>query len=167
MFTIRRNVFETNSSSMHSVSYTPRKENAQLDLESLKEKYNGRKIVGYFGEYGLGYDVLCSLEEKLSYVLTMIRYHEHVIDDEDVNVLEAFKACKYFVWLSEMFNEYLGCNLDVELSTDDYYKMGYIDHQSTDTLNNYFKNDEEEFKMSIMQLLLDDNYTIIIDDDNH
>lgn len=167
MFTIRRNVFETNSSSMHSISYSPKKANAQLDLEQVKGEYNGRTIVGTFGEYGWGYDVLCSLEEKLSYVLTSIRYFDRTVDEDNVDALEALKASKYYVWLAEMFHEYLGCKLDVQLNRDDYYTMGYIDHQSTDTLTDYIKDDEDHFKMSVMQLLLDDSYTIVIDNDNH
>lgn len=167
MFTIRKNVFETNSSSMHSVSYSPKKDNAQLDLAKLKEEYNGKTIVGTFGEYGWGYDLLCSLEEKLSYVLTSIRYFDDVIDEDSVNVLDAFKENKYFKWLAEIFHEYLGCELDVELKADEYYKMGYVDHQSTDTLNGYIHDNEDQFKMSMMQLLLDDSYTIIIDNDNN
>ena len=74
MRTIRSLVFETNSSSMHSISITGN-DNYQKPKQSI--------IKGEFGEFGWGYDNLDTVYKKLSYVLTMIQYRIHEYDDLD------------------------------------------------------------------------------------
>ena len=163
----RSNVFETNSSSMHSVSYSP-SSSSTMNLEEIRSKIalssDQKVIYGSFGEFGWGYDVLSSFGEKLEYVLTSIRYHDNSAQDEQP---ETVKESKYFKWLSELLEQVIGCTLDLkEGRRGETVDIGYIDHQSTDTLDEYFQ-DETTFKTKMIPLLFDNNCTIIIDNDNH
>jgi hypothetical protein len=144
---IRKGVFETNSSSMHSVciSGTDRYTNFQNDTISV-----------YTDEYGWGYDKLTSTQEKLSYVITAMQYYDGVGEVDDLS------KSTYFQWLKEMVSDYSGCELEV-LGKD----MGYIDHQSTDMLDEYWSQNEDEFKSNMKDLIFNNKYTIIIDNDNH
>lgn len=159
MHVIRRNVFETNSSSSHSVSYHVKPDNEILDLNKIKDKYSSYEVVVVScGEYGWGYDLLCSFEEKLAYVLTSIQYNS----SESVDNMQELQESEYFKWLNEIVTEYCGVPIGI-FGTD----IGHVDHQSTDTLRHYFVEDKEKFRSRMIPLLFDDDYTIIIDNDNH
>jgi hypothetical protein len=168
---IRSNVFETNSSSMHSVAYRPKNSEVMFSPEALKEKYKSitdKHISVELDEFGWGYNALRSFEEKLSYVLTSLQYYDNDVDSDNVF---SMNNSKYFKWLQELIKDTIDAeldNVDESYNGKSFYDTGaYIDHQSTDTLDDYFYIDEEEFKMKMVQLLFDDGYTIIIDNDNH
>lgn len=153
MKTIRRSVFETNSSSTHSISIV-----SKDNYQNLKQNV----IVAEFGEFGWGYDNLNTVYEKLSYVLTMIQYKVHECDD-----LNKIKESMYYKWLYEMIQQYTGATLEINETGDEYYNMGYIDHQSTDILDEYWSDIEEEFKSNMKEIIFNDKYSIKIDNDNH
>lgn len=153
MKTIRRSVFETNSSSTHSISIIG-KDNYQYPKQNT--------IHCEFGEYGWGYDKLNTVYEKLSYVLTMIQYKIGTSEN-----LEEVQESLYYQWLSEMIKEHTGSTLEVSITGDKYYDIGYIDHQSTDTLDEYWSDIEEEFKSNMREIIFNDKYQIVIDNDNH
>lgn len=151
---IRKSVFETNSSSMHSVAIIGSNHFNKSKLGSDKDN----TVYIRPGEYGWGYELLKSPTEKLSYVITMIRYHDENHDIED---------SIYFKWLSEMVLDYTGCKLKIHKLISKYYPYGYIDHRSTNTLNSFWSDQEEEFKSNMRDLIFNDKYFIIIDCDNH
>jgi hypothetical protein len=154
---IRKRVFETNSSSMHSLAIigSDRMSKCQLSTTIIDGE---EKIVVESGEYGWGYDTLTTPIEKLSYIVTMIPYH-----NSNVSISES----RYFKWLSDMVKDYTGYELSYQSSSSNYYEDGYIDHQSTDTLDDVWVNDEEEFKNNMKNIVFNDKYFIIIDNDNH
>ena len=70
MFTIREGVFETNSSSTHSIALNPK---SYSKYEAKFHDVNSEnKIQVRLGRYGWGYEVLYSSDEKLSYIMTML-----------------------------------------------------------------------------------------------
>lgn len=160
---IRRHVFETNSSSSHSVSYS-NNATAPLNLEVMKRSLDSRGtgvIVGTFGEYGWGYECLNSFDEKLSYALTSIRYFDNGITENAEQLMQT----NSFQWINEVLQESVGLTLVLGGSND----LGYIDHQSSTTLSDYdfMSHNEDEFKAGIRNLLFNESICIIIDNDNH
>lgn len=147
---IRNSVFETNSSSSHSISVT---RCTKLNIPKLAGDYEAN-----FGEFGWGYDELTHWMEKLSYVMTSIKYFDKVTRD-------SFTQSKWFLWLNEMFQEFTGYNI-IPTFGGRYYEMGYIDHQSIDLLEEYFVDDKIMFKSMIKDLIFSSKYEIIIDNDN-
>lgn len=152
---IRKSVFETNSSSIHSIC---------ISGSDRFSKFPNEKISVDFDEYGWGYDRLDTAHQKLSYVLTSIQYYDSSVNDEDI---ETLYESKYYVWLKEMVKDYCGCEINLEAYDSRWCSMGYVDHQSTDTLNEHWSHDESTFKENMKELIFNDKYTIIIDNDNH
>jgi len=148
---IRKGVFETNSSSMHSISI------------SSNDHFNfyDKPIIGRFGEFGWGYDELVTPEEKLSYVLTAIQYYDDGINENNIT------DSTYYIWLNEMIKDYTGHEIDLRINYNDFYPLGYIDHQSVDTLDDFWSQDKETFKENMKELIFNQKYRIIIDNDNH
>ena len=150
---IRKSVFETNSSSMHSVCISGG--NARY------ADFPNGVIEAEFEGYGWGYDELTSISEKISYVLTCMQYY-----DQDIRNVADLKESVYFTWLSQMVHGYTGAKIEI-LSEDDNTDMGYVDHQSSDMLDDYFRNDENVFKENMKELIFNPNISIVIDNDNH
>lgn len=151
---IRNSVFETNSSSSHSISVTG---NTKLNIPDLS--YD---IECQFGEFGWGYEELTHWMEKLSYVMTSIQYFcEGELKPEE------FQNTKWFLWLNEMFQEFTGYNIIPVFDSSEWYKMGYVDHQSTDLLSEYFIDDKNVLKFVVKDLIFNSKYEIIIDNDNN
>lgn len=107
MIKIRRNVFETNSSSMHSLSVIG------SDRMSTLESKDGIVVVSE-GEFGWGYDALTTPKQKLSYLVTEYSGEEEMIDV-----------------IKEAVKDYTGLSLAV------YENDGYIDHQSRGMISEY------------------------------
>lgn len=157
MIKIRKRVFETNSSSMHSVAIIGSDRMNKLNL--LTKIVDGEeKIVVNSDEYGWTGDDLITPLQKLSYIVTMIKYKDY---DENI------ENSKYFEWLSDMVKNYTGYDLVYQSYSSGYYEDGYIDHQSTDTLDKFWSDDEDKFKNNMRDLVFNDKYFIIIDNDNH
>ena len=118
---IRRGTFETNSSSVHSLS-----------IEG-EDKFDRRILHGAFGEFGWGYDILYTPENRLSYVLTTIAgMVQGKWDDAPEMLKSKFLASEYFIWLNDM----VATETDHEILFDwdsllkeEFYPFGYIDHQ--------------------------------------
>lgn len=165
---IRRGVFETNSSSSHSISFTSMK--PSLEYCEIEDQV-------YFGEYGWGVEVLKYSFQKLSYVLTSIQYmaddEDHIWrSDEDQNLTkldELVEQSKYVRWLHEMVLDHTGNDFDLILESGGWgrFGLGYIDHQSNDLLSELWSKDEKKFKDNMRRLIFDSNCSIIIDNDNH
>ena len=148
----RKSVFETNSSSMHSLAMIGKDRMGTYNFEE--------NVVIQSDEYGWSGDDLNSPLEKLSYIATMIQYKDCSCAVED---------SKYFKWLAEMFKDYTGSNLIYAPydKKDEYNRDGYVDHQSTDTLDDQWSDDEDKFKSKMKDIVFNDKYFIIIDNDNH
>ena len=157
---IRRNIFETNSSSSHSIVLT----NNDLDKSNSEyfpyfETYlcndGTYDISNYDLTFGRSpFDILCTFSEKLNYAIASFgkeRFHE----------LEEL-ACKYLKGLDGK------CCSGIKLPScrwsskeDKYY--GEIDHQSIGILQNFLFKEN----ISLEEFLTNSNYIVIIDGDEY
>ena len=166
---IRNNVFETNSSSMHSLSIRPHCDTIPMVIKTIS-----------FGQYGWEMDNYDCVDEKLSYVITAIQYFcddspksyctsddnkDQIIND----LLDWIENNKYFQWLHEMVQDFTGSDFEVNLLSDEWNMMGYIDHESVYLLNEYglWSNDEKTFKDNMKEFIFNGGYMLITDNDNH
>jgi hypothetical protein len=154
---IRKNVFETNSSSMHSL--------CMVGSDRMLKCEYGDVVTIRPGEFGWGGDGVDTPLEKLQYICTMIQYKDSEVYDDAKSVSESI----YFKWVSEMFKDYTGSDLKyVPLgNTGSCYDDGYIDHQSTDTLDEKWSEDEVTFKNNMRDIVFNEKYFIAVDNDNH
>lgn len=140
---IRRNVFETNSSSTHSICIT------KNDL--LTDK---RTFVDFtFGEFGWECDTLTTVREKASYLYTGIY---SVCYDDD----ERLKYCLDNIRDTLSSN---GINCEFEGESKSFWEHGYIDHGNE--LNN-FVNDLVGDNGKLMRYLFSDESFVITGNDN-
>jgi hypothetical protein len=164
---IRNGVFETNSSSAHSLAY---KNNVLRDYNykpcndlcfAVKELHLTKKpkeyemysyMPLYFDEYGWGFDVLSSPAEKLSYLMSSV--YQYKTWGEMYN--DSFFR-QIVQWLTE-----LGIKLEYEYPGDDERIDGYVDHQSYDVVCKQMFNSKED----LLTYLFNDEITVHIENDN-
>jgi len=151
---VRRGIFETNSSSSHSVSI------ATGSLSDLLPVQDGTVRVSC-GEFGWGYETHTDSETKLSYLVTSlfqkIRADGCTIE-KDIKIV---KKSNKFLMLQKVIKEW--CNAKIEVvSNMDYYMFGYIDHQSSGVPDEVFVNKE-----TIANFLFNPHSILVIDNDNH
>jgi hypothetical protein len=172
MHTIRRGVFETNSSATHSVSLI-RKQGINSVSRLLIEEDN--KIHVEFGEFGWGYEKITDQIGKLSYLCTMVietegNRNKEVRDNKTFIKLEGFKQ------IDKAIAEYCNCDgivIDTEINIEKYNSgreyfthEGYIDHQAYEeysSLEDFLK----EKGTTIIDFVFNDGIVIILDNDNH
>lgn len=165
---VRNGVFETNSSSAHSLAYKntvlrdydykPSKDLClsikELRLTKKPKEYEMYSYMPlYFDEYGWGYDVLRSPEEKLSYLMSSVyQYKTWGIVKGD----QFFK--QVIQWLSEL-------DIVVELP-EEYGESSevdaYVDHQSW----NVVTKDMFQTKEDLLTYLFNNDIVIYIENDN-
>lgn len=132
---IRNNVFETNSSSVHSISISGK------GLRKNKMKiYPDGKIHVELNEFGKDLNFYSTQKMKLSYLCTLCWYENGMTVDD-------IEDCYHFQCLEEMIREYTGA--DGILITSE--KKAGIDHQSVpewggnDVVNLNDKDDMKQF----------------------
>lgn len=160
---IRRSVFETNSSSMHSLSIKGRKgitEYLHVDADS-------NKVITKFGGFGWGYEKYNDPETKLSYLVTMLMAtHPYCFSLEELYETEDFKKINDVVASRCKCD---GITIDEEIKEVCYEGMswadhdGYIDHQSVERIDDLMK----EYDCTIEEFIFDKGIELIIDNDNH
>lgn len=163
---IRRSVFETNSSSMHSL--TVRKEGVSGTLH-IDEYEN--KVITHFGEFGWGYDYYTDPENKLSYLVTML-----VETHRDYYSMEELCETEDFQKINNAIASYCHCDgilidekLEQATSYDGTKKYewneheGYVDHQSVESIDSLL----ESYDCTIEEFIFDKGIALIIDNDNH
>lgn len=158
---IRNGVFETNSSSAHSLAYGTSKiirgsswwspdetdlSNPMYRLSEVPSEYRGYTFDEWLGEYGWNGKTLYSPQQKFSYLLTSIAD----------TTKELHKSTEYHV-LKQMITD-IGCN--IQSSEED--EEGYIDHQSYGVVDmSLFKTKED-----LITYLFNNNICIHIENDN-
>ena len=157
---IRCSVFETNSSSMHSIT---------LGHRGLKENAMMIEDDGYihakFGEFGWEIESYDSQRDKLSYLLTMAMhkngFYIYYSDTEEIErEIEEFMNTDDFDRISRAIGDYANCN---GVIMD--YSEGYIDHQSHEdyrTLDDFL----DDCGTDIIGFVFGD-VTVNTDNDNH
>lgn len=165
---IRNGVFETNSSSAHSLAYKNtvlRDYNykpcndlcfaiKELHLTKKPKEYEMYSYMPlYFDEYGWGFDVLTSPAEKLSYLMSSVyQYKTWGVVKEDPFFKQVIK------WLNE---------LDIVVNIPEEYGDSsevdaYVDHQSW----NVVTKDMFQTKEDLLTYLFNNDITIHIENDN-
>ncbi len=161
MKNIRQNVFETNSSSTHSVSIAYGDKSHLIDIPKLDENGN---INIESGEYGWE---MCTykgnVQDRLSYAATYALNYDYSYDDEEDDKKFNYENNNLLL-LTEVIKEYTGANEVIydEDSDDGWSIHGYIDHQSTDEAATIF-----ESKESLESFLFNPKSFFITDNDNH
>ena len=118
---IRRGVFETNSSSVHSLQISK----DGLEPSNLKINKDGY-IEVEFGEFGKDYKIYNTQYEKLQYLLSFIAYSRGLY--ESPSDLEDLYETYDFNDVCDTICEYTGAKGIVIIGDTD----AYIDHQSMD-----------------------------------
>ena len=155
MITIRKNIFETNSSSSHSLVISTKDRGWDYELPVDE---NGVLTI-QFGEFGWGPAVLRDPMSKLSYWVTdhaprWVDDNEDATWDEIVNDL---KHNKEFKELEKTIKRVCPQVKEVKYAqNDDFYKCGYVDHESVGT--SYVKD--------ILGFIFSNSQIIVIDNDN-
>lgn len=165
---VRNGVFETNSSSAHSLAYKntvlrdydykPKEylcfATKELHLTKKPKEYEMYSYMPlYFGEYGWGFDVLSSPAEKLSYLMSSVyQYKTWGVIKEDPFFKQVIQ------WLSEL-------DIVVELP-EEYGEFSevdaYVDHQSW----NVVTKDMFQTKEDLLTYLFNNDIVIYIENDN-
>lgn len=156
MFQIRENVFETNSSSSHSIVVarapkSPAIENVGPNGYASYE--NGVLRLNEDNNFGWGWEVLTDWLDKFAYAVADLQYRERVLED----LLEKVKdrlGCSYIIIPRRILWN------DPSKTEPDY---GYVDHQSCGTLLDFL----EETGVDILDFIFDERYAVILDNDNN
>jgi hypothetical protein len=164
---IRQCVFETNSSSTHSLVVRGRG-------RPLSDFFLHIEDDGYvhtsFGEFGWGYDVLYGQDEKLSYLCTMAACADSSMASND-----DFYKNPEFQAINDVIKEKCGCRgliidtlITKKVSKDGVTSWtvfdGYVDHQSAYGSLQAFLDD---YGVTIEQVIFSPAVEIIIDNDNY
>lgn len=142
---IRKNVFETNSSSTHSISFD---ENSFIPTEL--PVYDGQVTI-YTGEFGWEVESYTDPATKASYALVHAQNHPELLD-----------------MLREAIQWGVGDGVEVifdldEDNTDPWSTVnGYIDHQSHGVCDDAFASKE-----TLYRFIFDPNTVLYTDNDNH
>lgn len=157
MVNIRRGIFETNSSSSHSI--VVRKPKSTLGLEMNLDPH-GHYECGYLrddgelhvhcNEFGWGFSILSKWVDKFIYAL--VEFND---DRDEMNrIIDVMK---------QRHPDFRSIDIDVDTNapfTRDTW--GYIDHQSQGILRTALKQEG----IAVEDLIDDDRYIIVIDNDN-
>jgi hypothetical protein len=166
MKTIRNNVFETNSSSSHSLCIGA---SSELSPSYLTIDHADNCVHVEFGEFGWGYDKINDQYDKLAYLITMLVETE---GNKCKSMLD-LRNTKGFNLINETIKGHCNCDgiiIDSSISpstwnTNYVAHDGYIDHQSYEDYHTLqdFLNDWE---VTIEQFIFNYDLSLIIDNDN-
>lgn len=162
MIKIRISVFETNSSSSHSLVYSNKDRGYCYDLPVDE---NGVLVIP-FGEFGWGPEILKTPIEKLSYFITD---HAPYIEDDDK--MDWDELIELVLKKSEHIRDVIkiiksNCPQVREIKFEkasDYWVLGYVDHQSCGTSNDAASIEDLIFNNSVLVLIDNDNSCIFED----
>lgn len=158
---IRRSVFETNSSSTHSVT---------ILHNGLEPNYMSHSEDGFIhtqiGEYGWEIEDYDDQQDRLSYLITMLAEKnglarwwrsEETLEEHVENLMKT----EDFKRVSDEIGEYAGC-LGVIIDPSD----GYIDHQSQEDYRT-FQDFLNEYSTNVVEFVYGRGNIIHTDNDNH
>lgn len=144
---IRKGVFETNSSSTHSISIA--KNDIQLCTDKLPVSTNN-EIKIYPGDFGWDYDCFYDAQTKASYCLTWI------FEGSEEGRAELIEQLK------RVIHSVMGEDKNIIFVVDDsipFYYQGSIDHQSIEVAQEAFVSDDtlRAFIFNPQSFLVTDN----------
>lgn len=167
---IRRNVFETNSSSSHAISFSNSEHN--IDYTQLVPDNNG-VIHCHFDEFGWWYSGLGdtnSAEVKLSYLITQIYETNdcycpwYCKEYEIQEAADAVMETDDFKMLEEdIVHTLKEQGINAEKIVVDSEQKGYVDHQSVCAIRNILPDECKTYS----DFVFDKGYDLIIENDNN
>ena len=140
---IRESVFETNSSSTHSLSIS----SVGGLYQTLRHSDGIISVPLGFYEFGWEQETYYDAESKLAYLLIYVRDWSNG------------KQKEFFEILKEVVEKQTGCTL-----IDNENEDGYIDHQSVEDCDLHYMFHEPEL---IRQFIFNPNSYLETDNDNH
>lgn len=145
MKNIRKGVFETNSSSSHSICISNKGQ-----LENGFYLNDEGKIEIHPGEFGWEIDSFRDCASKASYCLTRAKNDGENGNNDKLTMLK--NVIEDFTGKEVVFVESYGA----------YYKWGYIDHQSFDVCDEAFESEE-----NLKNFIFNSKSILVTDNDNH
>ena len=133
---IRKSVFETNSSSSHSLVIDTVSDLTEQPFTD-EEVASGHVIV-LPGEFGWEVEQFYGVHDKLSYLYTSAASGLKAGDDPNT-----VKGYINLDMIREAVEEHTGLTVLFSKNSDDYYPFGYIDHQSIDVPHEVFRGGKE------------------------
>lgn len=155
---IRRSVFETNSSSVHSISVSN-----NVKIGKYPEESEDILIITP-GEYGWEGDDVTGLVEKVRYLMTMILDYEYEWDEKNHTLipdnmkLDLLKSDVNWQRIRDVVREHKHKELVPYIPEG---RRFYVDHQSCMSLDAFLGN------TSLEEFLFDPAIVVEIDNDNH
>ena len=172
---IRNGVFETNSSSTHSVSISNKK-SSYYDRSCLNEyiEYDN-KIHVTFGEFGWEIEHYYTPYNKLKYIVTMLAETE----GRNISTVDELFETDGFKMINDAVADYCHCDgiwIDSNMKVDSYEWNGkthfyldidgYIDHQSHEDYSSV-QDFLDDYGVDITKFIFDEGVCVITDNDNH
>ena len=167
MKVIRNSVWETNSSSMHTVSIEGKK-----DITKYACVGDSKSLGIHLDEYGWSGPDCDDFMSKLEYAMCMVLMTEHpdfnYWDEHgftvNQTVLESLDG--YQLLLNAVRTQFPECEEIVIKKNDGYYPYGYIDHQSCESYHS-LKDFFEDWDIDVERYLYDYGVVVHIDNDNN
>lgn len=172
---VRNGVFETNSSSTHSVSIS-RKNSNYYNEDCLNSHIDyDDKVHVEFGEFGWEIASYDSPYKKLQYAVTMLVETEgkNITSVDDLFETDGFKL------INDAVADYCHCDgiwIDSDMKMDSYdwngethiyiNHDGYIDHQSCEDYSSV-QDFLDDYGVDITKFIFDDGVCVHTDNDNH
>lgn len=154
MKTIRKSVFETNSSSTHSISiykWTPTKESHIP--KNTKIKVNGKiptqiEIKDEMGKLNYIIAILASIED-----------HRNWKNEHDFDIVI---NSNHFIWLKELVKDKCNTEIIYEKTSNyhPYFETTSDDSRSIEDVLDCDIDNEKEFKERVTEIIFDENYII-------
>jgi len=182
-YKIRRGIFETNSSSTHSVTIRKNFDIIQRDtIEVDCDNYVHAK----FATFGWGYDRFTDTYTKLQYILTLAyQVNQKSLEknrsfEMNTNYIDLFYELDDFKKINEVIKERYNCygikmDCSIQKECEKYNCLGMkdeygnsiygIDHQSIDYDN--FEDFLDYYNMTIEEFIFDSDRVLVIDNDNN
>ena len=172
---IRKSVFETNSSSTHSVSVS--RKNSNYYSENCLENHidYDNKVHVEFGEFGWEWASYDSPYEKLQYIVTMLAETE----GRNISTVDELFETDGFKLINDAVADYCNCDgiwIDSDMKMNSYEwdgkehqyldHDGYIDHQSHEDYKSV-QDFLDDYCVNVEQFIFDDGVCVITDNDNH
>ena len=173
----RTGVFETNSSSAHSIVVTEKsgeynEEEARNGFHISKNILDLDFRVDTFEFCNTPFNILFSFDDKLKYAIASYfqKYNGREYDDYDT-IIEENK--EVFEEIDKALDKYFPDLEEIRLPKNDYYVnketdyyqlyFGYVDHQSKGLLQDFL----EKEGISLSEFLINKKYVVIIDGDEY
>lgn len=160
----RNGVWETNSSSMHTVTIRGKR--------NINRNYRIKDTIEvYLEEYGWNGDPCDDFMSKLAYAMSMVLNTEYPnfnsYDDDFVVAQDELEELPGYQLLMDAIKEHGYCEkIIIERWNGAYYPYGYIDHQSYENYSS-LQDFLDDWHVDAEQFLFDDNVIVWIDNDNH